>query len=361
MGTYPVTIGEISPDISALGAANTVTHGLTPALGTSTQYLQSDATIQFPTSLESAANSTTLALTDDGIQQTITGSLGNQVLVPGSGGQIVLDVNQTTGPTTTATIRIRPGVGNLKGLNTSVFSSNFAQAGNQTLSSWDAQISWANAKIGDSAGGFNGTLVGYDQTVFTISPTSGSGTANIAYSMRLSGALINNASGAWAEVAGITITGPRRGLSNPSVTIAETIVLECPTISATDQMGIYVKQRSGQQVATNRYGVKVDAHNSGTNRWGMWTGNKVHCDLSDFIANASGFGFCNKDSQSSSVGGGGTARYWRSFVDASATGVAGDAFIAIDSLGNVTGSRAGGATGTLLITFKDVGTSPVQT
>jgi hypothetical protein len=112
---------------------------------------------------------------------------------------------------------------------------------------------------------------------------------------------------------------------------------------------------------TNAYGAYSDEHTVGTNRWSYWGANKIHCNLSDFIANASGFGFCNRDGQSASAGGGGTARYWRIYTDASATGVAGDVTIAIDSAGVITATRAGGATGTVLLQLKDVGTAAVTT
>lgn len=112
---------------------------------------------------------------------------------------------------------------------------------------------------------------------------------------------------------------------------------------------------------TNAYGVNVASLPAGTNRWSFKGSNKVQCDASDFIAAASGKGYIDKDSQSSSAGGGGTARYWRMYVDASATGVAGDVTLAIDSAGTVTATRAGGATGTVLLKLVDVGTAAPTT
>ena len=108
---------------------------------------------------------------------------------------------------------------------------------------------------------------------------------------------------------------------------------------------------------TNSYGARVDSIGVGTNRWAFWGSNKIHCDASDFIAAASAKGYVNKDSQSASAGGGGTARYWRMFVDASATGAAGDVTLNVDSLGVVTATRAGGATGTIQLKLVDVGTA----
>lgn len=357
---YPCTIGELSPDISALGAANTVTFGSAPALGTSPNFLQSDAVLQFPASLQSVANSSQLTLTDDGANQTLTGSLGSVTLIPATSGQVILDSNTTTPAATTCLVRIRPSIANLTGISSAVLSGNFSTTASQTVAAWDSQMS-LGSKIGDSAGGFNGTVIGYRGSVMSLGPTAGSGTANVAHYLDLASPNVTTTNGSWAEIATVNLGGPKRGISNPTVTLAATQIMECPTISATDQMGIYVKQRTAQQVATNRYGMKVDSHTSGTNRWSMWGSNKIHCDASDFIANASGFGFCNRDSQSSSAGGGGTARYWRSFVDASATGVAGDVTFAIDSTGVLTVTRAGGATGTVLFTLKDVGTAAVTT
>lgn len=364
MSIYGVTFGEgDGPAVSGASFIGlpTVTYGATQIAGVGPNLLATDSVLGWPDALESTANASTLTLTDNGAAQTLTGSLGSITLIPGSAGFTTIDVNQSTAPSTTAFVNIRPDLSNLTCLAAQVIAGNFAQSANQTIRLWDAALNWANKKVGDSAGGFNGTIIGFGNNTFSVSPSVGSGTANALYNMSLTSPNIGNNTGSWTEVVTAFLGGPKRSISNPTVTASYTIEAECPTISATTQAGLYIKQRTAQQVATNRYGVLVDSHTSGTNRWSLWGSNKVHCDASDFIANASGFGFCNRDSQSSSAGGGGTARYWRLYADASATGVAGDVTLSIDSTGVVSASRAGGATGTVLLVIKDVGTAPVTT
>jgi hypothetical protein len=100
---------------------------------------------------------------------------------------------------------------------------------------------------------------------------------------------------------------------------------------------------------TNAYGVRVPSISQGTNRWGVWSGNKVHCDTSDFIANTTAKGLITKDAQ-------GTPRFWRTYVDAGA-GTTGGATISIDAAGVITATRVAGATSTIQIQIVDVGTA----
>lgn len=104
---------------------------------------------------------------------------------------------------------------------------------------------------------------------------------------------------------------------------------------------------------TNAYGVRSKAVSAGTNRWGVWASNKVHCDASDFIAATNAKGLVTKDTQS-------TPRFWRMYTEAAA-GTTGGVTLAIDAAGALTTTRVGGATGTINIQIVDVGTAAPAT
>lgn len=241
-------------------AAPTVTYGTTAVEGTLATTLRSDATLKYPAALMSSLSSSTLTLTDDITQQTLTGSLGNINYRPASGGGHFLDVDSTTAAAVNTTVQVRVSAGCLTGLQPSFSLGNLSS---QTLRAWNV-----------SMGGFAGQLVtsniiGYDMSTFSVTPAAGSDTANVIYGARIAGALINNTNAGFSDVSGVYITGPRRLASNPTVTISTGLTVECPSISATSQIGVYVKQRTAQQTATTRYGIKVDAQNSGTTRYGI--------------------------------------------------------------------------------------------
>lgn len=285
----------------------------------------------------------------------------------------------------------------------------------RTIGTWDStwpSVSgiWTGATV----------IVGYDMSsAMSLGPSATSGTALKAYGARLREPSISTTNGGWTETAGFTILSGGT-TAGTTITKAAGGIIEMPRQSTTLQVGLDLVNVAGgtdtptdrigirlpaMARGTNRYGVQIAAdttgtptlnygiydggksvgnyrysyyasgctsstatacygyysspHSVGTDRWSYWGSNKFHCDASDFIANASGKGFSNRDSQSSSAGGGGTARYWRMLVDASATGVAGDVTLAIDSAGAITATRAGGATGTVLLKLVDVGTAPV--
>jgi len=71
----------------------------------------------------------------------------------------------------------------------------------------------------------------------------------------------------------------------------------------------------------------------------------------DWYASANGKGLVTKDAQ-------GTARYWRISVTNGTGNPTGGATLTVSSLGNLSASRDGGATGNLLIRIDDVGTTP---
>lgn len=239
-------------------------------------------------------------------------------------------------------------------------------------------------------GVFTGTckFVGYGMSVANLTSQNGSSATLSAYGTEMRAFTIGGGSlGTFTESAAfIALSG-----TGTNVTLGLGGKIELPRASTTTQVGLDFVNVSGGSAPTDRmalrvgaltrgtnryvldaladstgtptnnYGTFIDNRTVGTNRWSHWGYNKFHCDTSDFIANASGKGFSNRDSQSSSAGGGGTARYWRMFVDASATGVAGDVTLIIDSLGNVSATRAGGATGTVLLKMVDVGTAAATT
>jgi len=267
-----------------------ITYGTTFSAGSSVTTIRSDAQLKYPTALMSATSSGTITATDNTTEQTLTGSLGNFILVAGGSGGLIFDTDPTPA-VQTAIVRVRPANGNLTGMSASYFSGNVATTVNQTVRVWDAQVAHTSGKIGDSAGGFNATLVASDISVLSATPAAGSGTANAMYGFRSTGPLINNATGSWADVTTVSLGGPRRLISNPTVTISKCLELECPTISATSQIGLYIKQRTAQQTATNRYGILIDTHNSGTNRWGLQCAEKIENTATDLMATASAKGF----------------------------------------------------------------------
>lgn len=243
-------------------AVPTVTYGSAAVEGALATTLRSDATLKYPTSLMSSANSFVWTLTDDASSGTLSPSAGSMILKPATSGQTIIDVDSTTANAITALVRLRPGAGNLTGLAPNLFTANLSS---QTLRFWDVIGAFTSQMV-------SSTMVGYDMSSFSVSPTSGSDTANFLYAFRSLGPLVNNNTGGFTEVATLKLGAPRRTLSNPTVTSAATIAMTCATISATQQAGIYISQATAQQGATDRYGILIDGNNSGTNRYGIKLG-----------------------------------------------------------------------------------------
>lgn len=231
----------------------------TAATGSAAFAARRDHVHLFPTSLRSTANGSTLALTDDGTNQAVTASLGSLTVVAG-GGTIFLDPNTTGG--NAAVVNVRPSSTGGVGLQPNYSTTNLSSG---TVRIWNLSASHTSQLV-------SSTFVGYDMQTYSFTPSAGSDSANVIYGGRLVGPLINNATGGFTEVATLYLQGARRLAANPTVTLAGGAIIECPAISATEQAGIYIKQRTAQQVAANRYGIKIDTHNSGTARWMLYLG-----------------------------------------------------------------------------------------
>lgn len=234
------------------------------AIGTSAFAARADHRHQLSDTLLSTANATTLVLTDDGTQQTLTGSLGSMNFVPPAAATNVGWVfrpNQATNLGTGISVFLDADSGNRTGMAPNWAAGSLAST---TIRCWDAIFS-------NYAGGLtSSSIIGYDTSNFSITPSAGGDTSNKAYCIRTSGPVINNAVGGWTEIAGILTEAPRRLLNNPTVTAAYGHKIECPTLCGTTQAGLYIAQRTAQHNATNRYGIFVEVQNSGTNRYSMY-------------------------------------------------------------------------------------------
>ena len=117
----------------------------------------------------------------------------------------------------------------------------------------------------------NSTIIGYDVSSLTVVPSSGSSSGNSLYGVRVSQAFqIGNANASWSEVATAYFKGVRRSLSVPTITTQAGVIIEPPTAATSDQIGLLIRQQTAQSTATNRHGVYVEAHNSGTNRYNFY-------------------------------------------------------------------------------------------
>lgn len=290
----PITLGDAGPNttvsIGAALATPAIVLGTAAAAGVAGSLIRSDATIlafdttnpadlasvaddgvialaarrdhvhRFPTSLLSVANLSTLVLTDNAVDQILTNNLGSlKVNVLGA-----LNLNADKTSLVSGVVSIG---GNPDNTNSSLLTASWTSPASSlsgTVRCWNANYSG----FGGSGVNFTGaTIEGYGSSAFSLTPGTGSDTTNKAYSGHLLGALINNGNGGWSEVAALLLEGPRRSISNPTVTTCGTLIIECPTIGATTQQGIIIRQRAAQQNATDRIAIDILTHNSGTNRW----------------------------------------------------------------------------------------------
>jgi hypothetical protein len=254
---------KIDFDISimALGAMPAITYGSTFTAGAANTFIRTDAQLKFPHALMPSAGGTdTLTLTQSGTDLTLT---------PSNSGGFFLSLTGTglsiSGPSAGTMINVN---GDFDNPTTTLIQSAWATGAltNKTVRCWDARYQTV-------AGVWSGsTIIGYDTSSFSFNPTAGSGTDNKAYCMRLSGPVINTNNGGWTELATVLLEAPRRASGATVATFAGTIIMECPTVSTTEQTAIYIKQRTAGQLAANRYGIKIDAHNSGTAQTGIEIG-----------------------------------------------------------------------------------------
>lgn len=282
------------------------------AAGGANSLVRSDATLRFPPALISTANNTTLTLTDNGSDQTLTGTLGRVELIPES---YIRIAPTTPDPAQILAISMNLSAGARVGIRTDVSSAGATLAAGEVMRSWNSNFALTCTMNG-------ATVEGYGMGGNTITPAGGSGAANIAYGMHLLGPTIGNANGSWDKAVGAFIEAPRRAFANPTVTYSATIEGECPTISASDQYGLWLKQRTAQQTATNRYGIKVDEQNSGTNRWGAHISDRVHIqspaaraitvlNLSQLSTGATAGAHINFDDKAGNPGAPNTGDLWR--------------------------------------------------
>lgn len=258
----------------------TTTAGLT---GSATTLLRSDATLLAPTFLRSSANNSTLALTDDATDQTLTGNLGVLNIVPGTGididfpnsaaASLIIKPNTTTAADNVVSVQGRPVAGTRALILPNWFAPGAAAVfSSQTFKCWDAQFPLFSGQHTSS------TIVGYDASTLTMLPSSGSTGGNNLYAFRNSAFSINNATGAWSNVAAAYFRGVRRVITSPFIDVQATIIVEPPTagLSASNitlgssQIGIYIRQQAAQATAADRIAIKVDAQNSGTNRYAFY-------------------------------------------------------------------------------------------
>ncbi len=244
------------------------------AEGSSNNLLRVDATLLAPTFLRSTTSASTLTLTDDAADQTLTGSLGILKIVPGSGMRIdfpnSVNASLTIAPGTTTAASLTAGIQGraTAGTRTLLVPNWFSPAtgdifSSQTFRCWDAQFT---AFAGQHT---NDTIVGYDAQTMTMLPSAGSGGGNNLYAFRNLTFGIYNTNATWADAAAAYFKGVRRLISSPTITTQATVIIEPPTAATSDQIGLLIRQQTAQATATNRVGIEILAQNSGTNKWSI--------------------------------------------------------------------------------------------
>lgn len=240
-------------------ASPTITYGTTASAGALSTTIRSDARLKYPIAVMSSANSSTLTLTDDGTDMMATHSIGR------------LDFS---GPNGWAFRAIDGAAA------TAVSISGDSDAGNRTLlkSAWSGgAASSITLASWDSVPPLNGiwatsTIVGYDMSGASVAPSATSGTDNKIYGARLRGGTAAGTNGGFTEAAACYVIGPTRsGINNPANwPLTCGIIADCPTVGRTEQTGILIRQQTGQIVATTRYGLRIEAQNSGTTKWAIY-------------------------------------------------------------------------------------------
>lgn len=281
------TIGSTTTAISINSAIALFGTGLPAALassalaGTSAYAARADHVHLFPTSLQSAATASTLALTDDATNQKLTGNLGFLEINPSDGGYVLVTTNGTGSAAQMMQITPLPSA-SMDALKITISNPSGVQS-SQTFRGFNFAAAMAF--------GMTACTMSAADIQFNLTPTAGSSGTNNLYQMRLTGGLINNANASFTDVVALDISGARRLVSGVTVTNpTATIRLECPTIGGTSQFGLYIRQRTAQVTAANRIGIRIDAQNSGTNRWSIKTSDRIENDTTDLHASASGKG-----------------------------------------------------------------------
>lgn len=271
-------------------AVPAITYGTTAADGIASTTIRSDSRLAYPGALMSSASST-LVLTDDATDQTLTGNLGVLNIIPGTG----IDIDFPA--STAATLKIRansttaaafliapsgqPTAGSRVLMSPNWFGASASDVFSaQTFRCWDAQFSaWVAGQI------TNCVIAPYDASIVTIAPSASSGGGNSLYVYRAASFAIQNTNATWAEVATAYFKGVRRSISSPTITVQAGVIIEPPTAATSDQTGLLIRQQTAQAAATNRFGIQIEAQNSGTNRYSIkaltdsaWLGGTIFDD-----------------------------------------------------------------------------------
>lgn len=261
-------------------ATPAVLYGTTYAAGVALTSLRSDCTLKYPASIMSSANSKLCTFTDDATNTFLASNFGNLTISPVSGGTIILDA-LSANLNKVVQVNVRPASTGTTGLAPSLTPSDMSSG---TLRFWDVISSFSKQLI-------SSTIRGYDMSGFTVQPTAGSDNNNTVQGAFFTGPLISNANAGYLAVEALYLQAARRVVSNPTLTQGNCLTVECPTIGSSIQAGIYIKQRTAQQTATTRYGILMDAMNSGTTRRSIGANNSFESITDDFIASGTAKGF----------------------------------------------------------------------
>jgi hypothetical protein len=278
------TAVAIDSSVALFGTQVPAALAATAATGTSAYAARGDHVHLFPPTLQSTANDSTLALTDDATDQTLAGSLGDLNVNPTGGftvnaeGRItfnlansasastfIVDPDTAASEASVVLVRIRPVAGSRTGMAPNFFSPAAGDTfSGEVFRCWDSQmISFAGQHTGC-------TFVGYDITTMTMAPSAGSSGGNCLYGIKNATFQINNTNASWTEAATAYFRGVRRSISSPTITTQAALIIEPPTCATSPQYGIYIRQQGAQATATTRSAIFVDAQNSGTNRFSFY-------------------------------------------------------------------------------------------
>lgn len=215
----------------------------------------------FPQTLQSASGGTdSITLTQVGTDLTLTTTNSGLLSIELAG--IGLDISGDSSPSQVVSIS-----GDFDNNNTLLKSSwSGGSLTNKTVRCWDASYSAVSGAWSGS------TIIGFDTVTFSLAPTAtGSSQDNKAYCARLAGPVVSNSNGGYTEIATAYLSKPSRAVTaNPPISLAATLLLEPPTISGNTQAGILIRQGTAQIAASNRYGIFIDAQNSGTVRHSIY-------------------------------------------------------------------------------------------
>lgn len=276
--------------VSLIAGTPANTYGTTFDAGVASTVVRTDARFKYPTALMSAANASTITLTDNAVDQTLTGTLGTLRIVPAvaaridlpadASAQFIIEPDTVTAASILMIVQGRPVAGTRTLLQPNWFQPGSTDVfASQTFRSWDVN---AAPSVGQHTGS---TWVGYDISAMGISPSASSGAGNKAYGFRGNQLVIGGSTSAtYDEVATALFVGPTRSIISPTVTVSAGIITEPAVVGGTKQVGLLVRQRTAAQTATDRLGIDIEEQNSGTNRWGLRSANRL--DISSPAARA---------------------------------------------------------------------------